>query len=134
MDGGQAHPNRGWIRAGENAALLVAIMIMGSAVLWLGLPVGWLYVASIVQAETDSLGAGLAVAMFGFPVSVVLVVMGLGRLNDAYRRGRVARGLDDVGTFALEVVVVSTAAVVIVGFVIWFFIFSGAAPLPVPSR
>jgi hypothetical protein len=122
------------VRATENAALLLAIMIMGSLVLWVGLPLLWLYVASIVQGATESLGAGLGVAMFGFPVSVVLVMMALGRLNDAYRRGRAQRGLDDVGTFALEVVVVSTAGVVIVGFAIWFFIFAGAAPLPIPDH
>ena len=72
--------------------------------------------------------------MFGFPISVVLVVLALGRLNNAYRRGRVARGLDDVGTFVLEVVVVCTAAVVIVSFAIWFFLFAGAAPLPIPNH
>jgi hypothetical protein len=72
--------------------------------------------------------------MFGFPLSVLGVVVLLGRLNDAYRRGRLARGLDDIGTFALEVVVVVTAAVVIVGFTIWFFLFAGAAPLPIPDH
>jgi ABC-type uncharacterized transport system permease subunit len=125
---------RGWVRAGENAALLIAIMVGGSLVLWVGLPLGWMFVAARVQVATDSLAAGLAVAMFGFPVSVVLVVILLGRLNDAYRRGRMQRGLDDLGTFALEVVVVSTAGVVIVSFAVWFFIFAGAAPLPIPDH
>lgn len=125
---------RGLLRAGENAVLVLAIMIIGSLVLWLGLPLAWLWVASRVQGATDSLGAGLGVAMFGFPLSVIAVVVVLGRLNDAYRRGRMARGLDDIGTFVLEVVVVCTAAVVIVGFTIWFFLFAGAAPLPIPDH
>jgi hypothetical protein len=125
---------RGLLRAGENAVLLLAIMVVGSVVLWVGLPLGWLWVASRIQAASDSLGTALAVAMFGFPLSVLGVVALLGRLNDAYRRGRIARGLDDLGTFALEVVVVVTAAVVIVGFAIWFFLFAGAAPLPIPDH
>ena len=124
---------RGLLRAGENAVLLLAIMVVGSVVLWVGLPLGWLWVASRIQAAS-SLGTALAVAMFGFPLSVLGVVVVLGRLNDAYRRGRLARGLEDIGTFALEVVVVVTAAVVIVGFTIWFFLFAGAAPLPIPDH
>ena len=33
----------------ESAALLVVIMFMGSLVLWVGVPVGWLWVGSQLQ-------------------------------------------------------------------------------------
>jgi hypothetical protein len=48
-----------------------------------------------------------------------------------YRANRVARGLDDPGHFVLEVVLVVSASITLVVFVVWFFLFAGAEPLPV---
>jgi len=58
-------------------------------------------------------------------------VPALGWLSNRYRAIRAARGLEDTGHFALEVVLVVSAGITLVGFGIWFFLFSGAAPLPI---
>ena len=42
-----------------------------------------------------------------------------------------ARGLEDTGTFPLEVTLTLTALVAVVGGAIWFFGFSGSSPIPV---
>ena len=51
-------------------------------------------------------------------------------LSERYRHERTARGLEDTGHFALEVTMVLSAGIALVGFVAWFLLFSGAAPLP----
>ena len=123
-------PMRSLLALGSSALLLLGIMFLGSLGLWIGLPLGWLWVASQVQAATGSLGAGLAVAFFGLIVSILAVLVVLARLSDAYRRRRVSRGLDDTGNLALEIVMVTSAGIALVGFGAWFFLLSGAAPFP----
>jgi hypothetical protein len=43
----------------------------------------------------------------------------------------VARGLEDTGHFALEVVLVTSAGVAVTGFALWFFVFAGTSPIPI---
>jgi heme/copper-type cytochrome/quinol oxidase subunit 2 len=110
--------------------LLVLIMLGGGIVLWVGVPLGWLWVGSQVQAETQSLGAALAVMMVGVVLSIAVIVPVLGWLNHKHSELRVARGLDDHGQTALEAVMTVSAGIAIVGFAAWFLLFSGASPLP----
>ena len=115
---------------GASGVILVLIMLGGGLLLWVGVPLGWLYVGSQVQAETASLGAALAVMMIGVLVSILVIVPVLGWLNHKHSELRVARGLDDHGQTALEAVMTVSAGVAIVGFGVWFLFFSGASPLP----
>lgn len=117
-------------RAGTSAILVVLIMFIGSLVLWVGTPLLWLWVGSQVQSSTTSLGAAVGVAFFGAVVTITGVAALLSKLSNIYRANRRARGLDDPGHFVLEVVLVVSAGITVVGFVIWFFFFSGAEPLP----
>jgi heme/copper-type cytochrome/quinol oxidase subunit 2 len=110
--------------------LLLAIMLGGGVLLWVGVPLGWLYVGSQVQAETNSLGAAMAVMMVGVLVSIFVIVPCLGWLNRKHGELRAARGLDDHGQTALEAVMTVSAGIALVGFAAWFFLFSGASPLP----
>jgi hypothetical protein len=121
---------RDLLRAGGSGALLVAIMFVGSLVLWVGVPLGWLYVGSQVQAATDSLGGALAATMGGILVSIVVLVWLLGWLNRRYIHLREARGLDSYGQTPLEAVMTISAGAALVGFGAWFFLFSGSSPLP----
>jgi len=121
---------RDLLKLGESAVLLVTIMLTGSLLLWVGVPLLWLWVASRVQGATGSLGAALAVAIFGVLVSIALVVTMLTWLSDKHRALRVARGQEDLGHFVLEVVLVASAGLAIVGFSAWFFLFSGSSPIP----
>lgn len=121
---------RGLLRTGGSGVLLVAIMVGGGLVLWVGIPLGWLYVGSLVQGSTDSLSTALLVMMVGVVVSIAVLVPVLGWLNRKHSELRVARGLDDHGQTALEGVMTVSATIAIVGFGTWFFLFSGSSPLP----
>jgi len=122
---------RDLLRSGEDALVIALIMLVGSLVMWIGVPVGWLWVASRVTGATGSLGAGLAAAMFGVPVTLALMVRLLTWLSNLHRSLRVARGMEDMGHLLLEGVLVVSAGIATTGFAIWFFFFSGASPLPI---
>jgi hypothetical protein len=118
------------MRAGSSAALMLAIMFLGSLVLWIGLPLGCLYVGSRVQDATHSVGAALIAMAGAVVVGIFTIVPLLAFLNRKHIEVRAARGLDDYGQAPLEGVLVVSAGIALVGFAVWFFFFSGAAPLP----
>lgn len=124
---------QGLLRAASSALIVLLMMFAGGLVLWLGIPLGWLWVGSQVQAQTGSLGAALAVMMVGVIVSIALMVPVLGWLSDRHRAIRIARGLDDIGNLALEVVMVASATIALAAFGAWFLLFSGASPIPFTS-
>jgi hypothetical protein len=119
------------LRTGASAVLVVLIMVIGSLVMWIGAPLLALWVGSQIEARTASLGAAVGAAFFGAVLTIVLVAAVLAKLSNVYRANCVARGLDDPGHFVLEVVLVVSAGLALGGFVIWFFLFAGAEPLPV---
>jgi hypothetical protein len=117
-------------RAGTSAALVVAMMLAAGVVMWVGIPLGWLWIASKVEAATDSLGAAIGAMMFGVIASIALMIPVLAWLSDRHRALQVARGRDDTGTLVLEIVMVTSAGIALVTFLGWFFLFSGASPFP----
>ena len=106
-------------------------MFAGALVLWVGVPLGWLYIGSQVEAETDSLGAAVAVMFAGVGLSIAAIVTLLARLNRRYAELREARGLESYGQLPLEAAMSVSAGIAIVGFGAWFFLFSGSSPVPV---
>jgi hypothetical protein len=118
------------MRAGSSAALMLAMMFLGSLVLWVGLPLGALYVGSHVQGATHSVGAALLAMAGAVAVGIFAIVPLLGFLSRKHMEVRAARGLDTLGQAPLEGVLVVSAGLALAGFVVWFFFFSGAAPLP----
>jgi hypothetical protein len=125
------------------AALLIALMAIGSVVLWLGIPVGWLYLASrIVNSSQPSLGPYILV-LVGIPVSMIVVGKALSRLDRAYGdvtgtapTGRMRspwmksmRGERDSGRprTVLDVVMVWSVALALLSFAVWFFLFAGSS-------
>lgn len=111
-------------------AVLLAALVLGSLALFVALPLGALWVAGRVQGATDNLGAAVSAGFVAFLLAVPVFILALGRINSAYQRARLARGLEDTGSFPLETTLVITASLTAVGFAIWFFGFSGAEPLP----
>jgi hypothetical protein len=109
---------------------LLALMFAGSLALWFAVPLLWLFVAGQVQGATGSLGAAVVVALVGILVSVVLAVRLLSWLAHKHAAAREARGLEDYGWAPLEGVIVVTTVIALAGFGVWFFVFSGAEPLP----
>ncbi len=121
---------RGLLRLGAGALALVAMMLAGSLVLWVGIPLAWLWIASQIQGATSSLGVAIGAAFAGVGVSIAAMIPMLSWLSESYRRQRLARGLDDTGHLALEVVMVTSAIVAMVLFFAWFFLVSGSSPIP----
>jgi hypothetical protein len=119
------------LRTGTGAVLVVLIMFIGSLVLWLGTPLAWLWIGSQIQGSTSSLGAALATMFIGVVLTISGLAMVLAKLSNIYRANRVARGLEDPGHFVLEGVLVVSAGVTLTAFVVWFFLFAGASPVPI---
>ena len=90
----------------------------------------WLWIGAQVEGATDSLGTALAAAFPGAVVTIIVLASLLGKLSDVYRANRKARGLDDPGHLVLEAVLVVSAGITLVVFVVWFLFLSGANPLP----
>jgi len=119
------------LRTGVGAILVIAIMFIGSIVLWVGTPLAWLWVASQIQGATQSLGTALLAAFVGVLATVTALGSVLARLSDVYRANCVARGLADPGHVMLEGVLVVSAGVTLVAFGIWFLFLAGASPVPI---
>ena len=117
-------------RIGAGALLAVAIMFVGSLVLWLGTPLLWLWVGSQVQGSTSDLGLALLVMAVGALITIWLLAALLGRLSQAHRANVIARGRRDPGHRMLESVMIAAAGVAIVVFGVWFLLFAGASPMP----
>jgi hypothetical protein len=124
------------------AWLLVALMAIGSVVMWLGVPLGLIYLASkLADTPKPSMGPYLLV-LIGLPVGMAIVGKGLGALNrahvrltgaevDAYRPGwtRSLRGERQVERRGgvLDRVMIVSVAVAALAFAIWFFGFAGSS-------
>jgi len=118
-------------------------MALGSVVMWIGVPVGLIYLASrIADSPTPSLGPYLLI-LIGLPVGMVAVGKVLGAL-DRYH-GRVT-GLDDGKPqqaawmksmrgererrrrrSVLDVVMMISVGIALVLSAIWFFAFAGSS-------
>jgi hypothetical protein len=124
------------------AILLVALMAIGSVVMWIGVPLALIYLASkLADTPNPSLGPYLVV-LVGLPIGMALVGKGLGALNrahirvtgaevDQYRPGwtrsmRGERTVERRGGVLDRVMIVS---VVVAGlaFAVWFFGFAGSS-------
>jgi uncharacterized membrane protein YbhN (UPF0104 family) len=117
------------VRASQAAALLVAMMFLGSLVLWVGVPVAWLWIGSRLQNAT-SLATAIGAMMGGMLLSITLLLGVLGGLSRRHTELQERRGVPENETTALELVLVSSAVVAVVGFFVWFFGFSGSSPIP----
>ena len=113
---------------GASVVLTGVIMVGASLLLWIGVPAGWLWIGSQVQGSTGNVGTAIAVMLLGAILSIVALAWLLGRLNRVHEHLRAQRGADPNGPQLLEVVLVVTAAVALVGFAIWFFVFAGPGP------
>ncbi len=122
------------------AVLLIALMAIGSVLMWLGVPLLWIYfVSQSVKSSQPSMGP-YVLLLFGIPASMVVVGKLLGRLNRVYGEvtnttpevkvvlpwHRSMRGERDAGhpRTILDVVMVLSvgAAMTLMG--IWFFFFA----------
>ena len=115
--------------AGPASVTLVLLMLVGCLFLWVGVPLGWLWIGSQFQSSL-SLGTALMITMAGIIVTIILVVIALGRLNRWHVQLQERRNGTVPASSPLEVMLVSSAGIAIIGFGIWFFGFAGASPVP----
>ena len=116
--------------AGPASALLIVLMLAGCLVLWIGIPLGWLWIGSQIEGSY-SLGTALMATMVGVLVSIFAVVSGLAWLNRLHGNMREARNLPPSDQTALETMFVASAAIALVVFFVWFFGLAGASPIPI---
>jgi hypothetical protein len=124
------------------AIMLVALMALGSVVMWIGVPLGLIYLASrLADTPNPSMGPYLLV-LIGLPVGMAVIGKGLGALNrahirmtgaevDAYRPGwtrsmRAERKTDRRGG-VLDGVMIISVALAGIAFAVWFFWFAGSS-------
>src|ERR671915_1026590 len=125
---------RNLLRAGASGVILVLMMLGAGLVLWIGVPLGWLYVGSQVQGASESLGLAILVMMVGVLVSIAVIVPVLGWLNRKHLELREARGLDTHGQTALEAMMTVSVVVAVLAFVVWFFLIEGPGPSLAPDE
>jgi hypothetical protein len=117
-------------------------MALGSVVMWVGVPLGLVYLASrLADTPNPSMGPYLVIIV-GLPLGMALVGKGLGWLNrlhirltgaevDEYRPGwtRSMRGERDVNRRGgvLDRVMIVSVAVAAIAFAVWFFGFAGSS-------
>ena len=124
-------------------ATLIALMAVGSIFLWIGIPVGWLWIGSQIQSDSGQASFGLYLGiLLGIIVSMVVVGKLLQGLNGVYGRltgsevvrvrmpwHRSLRG-EQEGRAPRQVLdVVMVISVMAAGFVflIWFLFFAGSS-------
>jgi hypothetical protein len=108
---------------------LVALMLAGCLFMWVGVPLVWLWIGSQLQTSASP-GTALMVTILGALATILFIAPLLSWLNRMHLELRAARGLPIGNTSPLEVMLVVSAALAIVGFAVWFFGFSGSSPLP----
>ena len=118
------------VLAGPASVLLVLLMLAGCLFLWVGVPLGWLWIGSQIEASS-SLGTALAATMTGVIVTILAVVSGLAWINRLHARVREARNRPASNQTALETMLVASAAIALVLFFVWFFGIAGSSPIPI---
>lgn len=123
---------------------ILLLMIVGSALMWVGMPFAWLWLASqLQQGVNPSLGPFMVVAV-GLPISMVAIGKGLGALDRRFsaligfdpndrrvplpwaKSVREASGPARKGTF-LDLVMIVSVLLAGTVFGIWFFLFAHAS-------
>jgi hypothetical protein len=65
---------------------LIALMAVGSALMWIGLPVGLIYLASQLTDSTQPSMGPYMLVLFGLPAGMAAIGKGLGSLDRLYAR------------------------------------------------
>ena len=127
------------------AAFLIVAMSVAALFLWVGIPIGWLWIGSqLVSSSQPSMGP-YAVVAIGIIASVVIDAMILSRLNRTYQRvtetdGQVRlqlpwmksmRGERESGraTSVLDIILVGSVTLAGLTMLLWW-VFLAGSPLP----
>jgi hypothetical protein len=125
------------------ALLLVLLMALGSVVMWLGVPLGLIYLASRIADSSNPSAGPYVLVLVGLPIGMAIVGKCLGALDRAH--SRLTGRADDTRRPApwmrsmraergstrragvLDRVMIGSVGLAIVAFAIWFFGFAGSS-------
>jgi hypothetical protein len=125
------------------ALMLVLLMAVGSVVMWIGVPLGLIYLASQVAGSSSPTAGPYLLIFIGLPVGMAIIGKLLGMLDRAHTRltgrgddrrqtatwlrsMRAERGSTRKGGVLDKVMIVSVGFAIAV-FAIWFFAFAGSS-------
>lgn len=134
-------------RAGPATALrggaLILAMATGSVAMWIGVPVGWLYLASQLTSSSDPQLGLYVLVLVCIPLTMALVGRGLHALDRVYervvgladdepRRSPWLRSMRDTRgsgrrTTVLDRVMVVSVVAALGAIAIWFLFFAGSS-------
>lgn len=125
------------------ALFLILLMAAGSVILWIGIPIGWIYaVSNMVNSSQPSLGP-YVLLIIGIPLTMAIWGKLLFSLDHVYAK---VTGQDSEVRFrapwlksmrgernvqrrltVLEMTMIVSVSVALAGFAIWFFGFAGSS-------
>jgi len=131
------------IAAAPAALFLILLMAIGSVILWIGIPVGWLYAASLmVDTSQPTLGPYILI-IIGIPITMFIFGRALFTLDRAFEKvtGRGSetefrapwlKSMRGERTTkrrmsVLEGVMIVSVSLALLCFGAWFFLFAGSS-------
>ncbi len=123
---------------------LIVLMALGSLTLWIGSPLGWLWIASQMQKDSQEAGFGpYVLVLVGIVITGVVLAKLLARVNTAYGAVsgapavvrlrlpwlRSMRGEDEGAAprTVLDVVMVISVTLGAIALTIWFFLYADSS-------
>jgi hypothetical protein len=124
------------------ALMLVLLMAVGSVVMWIGVPIGLIYLASRIADSARPSAGPYLVVLIGLPVGMAIVGKGLGTLDrlhgrltgrheDRHRatwlRSMRAERTSTRRGGVLDQVMIVSVGLALLAFGVWFFGFAGSS-------
>jgi hypothetical protein len=125
------------------AIVLVLLMAVGSVIMWIGVPLGLIYIASQLASSSNPTAGPYVLVLVGLPIGMAIVGKCLGILDRAHSRltGRVdttrhhatwmrsmrAERVSTRRAGVLDRVMITSVALAILAFAVWFFAFAGSS-------
>jgi hypothetical protein len=125
------------------AMVLVLLMAIGSVVMWIGVPLGLIYIASQVAGSSNPSAGPYVLVLVGLPIGMAVVGKCLGVLDRAHARltGRIddtrrpptwmrsmrAERISTRRAGVLDRVMITSVGLAILAFGVWFFGFAGSS-------
>ena len=134
--------------SGAAAGFVVAVMVLGAFSMWTLIPLGWIWIGSMLSKTQQPSGGPYMIVFVGIVCSIIVMAWVLTRLNLLYLRITGTTTLpsrylpawkkslsderdDPHGMSVLEGVILTSVLLAAVALAIWFFIAAGS---PLPSQ
>jgi hypothetical protein len=123
--------------------MLVLLMAVGSVVMWIGVPLGLIFLASRIADSSQPSAGPYLLVLLGLPVGMAIVGKCLGvldrlhgrltgRLDSTRRRATWLRSMRAERTSThrggvLDQVMIISVGIALLAFAVWFFAFAGSS-------